>query len=165
VEIKFNNPKYLDILKQYRKNIPILKPGDKAPEFYLANEKDEYLSPKDFKGKVVLLNFWFPGCTFCRIEVPIETKLIEQFPVNDFLLINICLTESKEEWLKAVNELKMKGINLYTQGNWIKQLISKYYIYAYPHYTLIDRNGIIVTNNAKKPSGGLSKDIEQLVKK
>ena len=57
-------------------------------ESYLADGK---VSMKDYKGKVVLLTFWFPGCGPCRGEFPHFEKVLKNFngqPVS-YLGINI----------------------------------------------------------------------------
>ena len=131
--------KYINYLEKYLQNKMTLKKGEKAPEFYLLSSKNEYKNLADYKGKIVLLNFWFPGCTGCKLEIPYEKKLVTDYKGKAFQLINICFyTSSKEVWYKAINEFGMEGINLYANGNWQNKLIEKYKITAYPHYTLID---------------------------
>jgi peroxiredoxin len=165
---KFSNPKYEELLvaanNKSKLLVSHLEKGDKAPEFYLSNEKGEYVQLKDFKGKIIVLNFWATWCKPCRMEVPAEEKLIEKFSDKDFQLVNICLTDSLEDMVKAVKELNMKGINLYAQGNWVTTLRKNYNVGGIPHYVLIDRNGNILDNYSRQPSTGLDKDIEALIK-
>lgn len=158
-------PKYRYYLKKYLQDRMTLKEGTKAPPFYLLNSNNEIKTLTDYKGKVVLLNFWFPGCTGCRLEIPYEEKLINDFMDADFKLINVCFTGSEEIWQKAVKEFGMKGINLYANENWQKKLIENYRIAKYPHYTLIDKEGNIYTNLSKRPSEGVSEDIKMLLLK
>ena len=157
------NLKYVDYLERYLKDKSTLKIGTKAPAFYLTDTKNESKSLSDFKGSVLLLNFWFPGCTPCVIEVPFEQKLVNDFKNKNFYLINICFYSSKENWLNAIDKLRMSGINLFANTNWQKKLIEDYKISSHPHYTLIDRNGNIFSNNPKRPSEGVSEDIIQLL--
>jgi len=138
----------------------------KAPDFYLPDERDEYKNLADYKGKIILLNFWFPGCAPCEKEISFEKKLVEQFKNQNFCLINICLnTPQKDRWIKSLNTFDMAGVNLYATGNWENNLRNSYFIDGFPHYTLIGADGKVVSNSTKRPSAGLSFDIIKLVNK
>lgn len=57
-----------------------LTPGTHAPGFYLlSSQSEEYRYLADYKGKIVLLNFWFPGCKPCIAEIPHEKELLSKF--------------------------------------------------------------------------------------
>ena len=57
-------------LQNYEEMSMHLSPGKDAPGFYLlSNEDGKYLSLGDLKGKVLLLNFWFPGCKPCIVHL------------------------------------------------------------------------------------------------
>ena len=150
-------------MQECRKNTFTLNRGDKAPNFYLVNVKGEYQHLSDYKGKVVLLNFWEPGCMPCKYEIPYEKKLIKDLEGKDFCLINICFVPNKETWKHAVKLLGMEGINLYAEKGWQKKLFKDYNMTGWPHYTLIDKNGIIVSNHPKRPSEGVLEDIKELL--
>ena len=162
---KFTDKKYIDYLEKYLKDRLTLKPGTAAPGFYLMDSQNEYKYLSDFKESVLLLNFWFPGCTGCKMEIPFEEKLVERFKNEKFNLINICLYTPHETWKKTIVKLGMKGINLFAEGNWQKKLIDDYKIGSYPHYTLIDKNGKVVSNNPKHPSQGIDEEISDLLSK
>lgn len=160
---KFADKKYIGYLERYLRDRMTLKPGTSAPGFYLMDSRNEYKYLSDFKGSVLLLNFWFPGCAGCKMEIPFEHKLIEIFKSEKFHLINICLFTTQETWEKVIAKLGMKGINLFAEGNWQKKLIENYKISSYPHYTLIDKNGKVVSNNPQRPSEGLKDEILNLL--
>ena len=159
----FTDKKYIDYLERYLSDRMTLRPGTVAPDFYLIDSQNEYKYLSDFKGSVLLLNFWFPGCTGCKMEIPFEQKLVEKFKNEKFHLINICVSTPHETWEKAIVKLGMKGINLFAEGNWQKKLINDYKIGTYPHYTLIDKNGKVVSNNPKRPSQGIEEEISTLL--
>ncbi len=162
---KFADKKYITYLEQYLEDRIRLKPGTVAPNFYLKDSKNDIKYLSDFKGSIILLNFWFPGCVGCKIELPFERKLVDRFKNEKFQLINICLFTSQEIWEKAITKLDMKGINLFVEENWQAKLIENYKISSYPHYTLIDKNGIVVSNNPKLPSQGIEEEIFILLNK
>jgi len=157
--------KYVDYLEKFLNDKLTLKAGAKAPYFYLMNNKKDFVALSDFKGSVLLLNFWFPGCKGCLMEIPYEAKLVKKFESKNFNLVNICFFSSEDNWLKAIKKIDMKGVNLFANDNWEKKLINTYKISSYPHYTLIDKEGNIYSNYPKRPSDGVSEKILDLLAK
>jgi len=52
-------------------NVPIgLQVGDRAPDFTLTNLSGDDVSLSDYRGKPVMLNFWYPSCSDCVNEIP-----------------------------------------------------------------------------------------------
>lgn len=155
------------MLSQYQAMSLHLSPGEDAPDFYLlSDEKDKYLSVGDFKGKAVLLNFWFPGCKPCLYEIPHERDLVKRFGDKGFALVNICMKATVEQWQTALKKFDLHGTNVVTQGNWETKLTEAYAIDGFPHYVLLDREGKIVENKTHKPSDArLSELIEATLRK
>ncbi|MDH5366912.1 MAG: redoxin domain-containing protein [Cyclobacteriaceae bacterium] len=137
-----------------------LKSGDQAPEFFLEDLNGNLHSIKDDIGKIILLNFYTKGCIACVKEVPFERELQNKYG-NSLQIINVCLTNSKESFRKTIEKFQLEGVNVFTQGNWKKIIEKKYMITAYPHYTLIDKKGVIIKNNTYKPS---SLKLDELIK-
>lgn len=162
---KISNAKYLIYLGGFLNNTLLLSQGEKAPNFYLPDQKEEYKSLNDYKGKVVLLNFWFPDCPYCRKEIPFEKKLVDEFKNKGFCLINICVETPKNEWLKSLRQLNVEGINLFASNDWENILSKIYDINICPHYTLINKDGTIYSNSPKHPSECISDDISKLLSK
>ena len=136
-----------------------LKSGDTAPSFYLEDLNKDLHSLQDHRGRIVLLNFYTPGCVACKKEVPYERELQAKYEDN-FQIINVCMTDSKESFQKTYSKFQLEGINVFTPGSWMKKLRDKYMINGYPHYVLVDRDGNIVKNHAFKP---ISKKLEPLI--
>ena len=64
------------------KALPMLQPmKDVAPtpEINLATPDGKKISLKDFRGKIVLLNFWASWCVPCREEMPAMEKLNQEY--------------------------------------------------------------------------------------
>ncbi len=141
-----------------------LKTGDIAPNFFLPDLQDSLTTLKGFRGNVVLLCFWFPGCKPCVAEFPYENKLVASFKNKPVQIISICALGSRESWQKAVKKYKLKTMNLYANANWQKTLELKYAITGYPHYVLIDKKGRIVKNFASRPSMHALDEISTLLK-
>lgn len=122
-----------------------LKPGDKAPNFYLKSLNGKSVSLTDYKGKLVLLNFWDTFCSVCiGPAIPLKNALVEKYGKYGFELVNICLNDAPETVQKIVKERNALGEQLICKGNWADNLRGSYTIRARPQYTLIDRDGLII---------------------
>ena len=77
----------------------IVKVGDKAPNIKLQFTDGSVKTLKDYRGKVVMLQFTASWCGVCRKEMPdIEQKIWQQWKTNPhFALLGIDLKESKEK--------------------------------------------------------------------
>ncbi len=160
---RFSNKKYFDFLQHYRATKYVLQPGAPAPDFRLPDENGEFHALSEFRGKVVLLNFWFVGCAPSLRELPHEREVIENLREENFVMINICTNSSRENWLRALQEQQLGGVHLFAEANQQKELERAYAIVGYPHYTLIDRAGKVSQNRTRRPSEGLEEDIRKLI--
>lgn len=135
-----------------QKIITNIRKGDEAPNFHLINEQDSLVDLNEFKGKVVLLAFWATWCKPCIKEFPYENKLYSELKSSNFELISVCLGSSEELWKSSIVRHDLRTINLYANENWQNRIKTKYGIHSFPHYTIIDNNGLIVERSTLNPS-------------
>jgi peroxiredoxin len=85
----------------------LVKVGDKAPEFSLKLTDGKTVSLKNFRGKVVMLQFTASWCSVCRKEMPfIERDIWLKHKNNpDFVLLAIDRDEPIETVLKFANTI------------------------------------------------------------
>lgn len=123
------------------KTIPILQPmKDSAPtpDFTLATPDGKKLSLKDFRGKLVFLNFWASWCVPCREEMPAMEKLYQEFKDKGLVVVAINLKDNKQDAVKFVKELKLTyPIALDPDGN----VGNLYGAWGLPTSYLIDGDG------------------------
>jgi peroxiredoxin len=94
----------------YKAAVPILQPmKEKAPtpDFSLSTPEGKKLSLKDFRGKVVLLNFWASWCVPCREEMPGMEKLYQEYKQKNFVVLAIAVKDRKQDAIDFVKELKL----------------------------------------------------------
>jgi peroxiredoxin len=141
-------------VKQYKGylNQVKLKNGEKAPFFILEDINGKSVKLSDFKGKLILINFWGTFCAPCIQSIPEKNEIIQKYSKSDFVLLNIILDYDFKKWKEIIDKYKFDGIHLKCKGNWEKLLKEKYNILGVPHYTLIDRDGNIIANNVQSGS-------------
>lgn len=71
--------------------VQALPPGTKAPEFMLKDLTGKMVGLKDFRGKVVLLNFWATWCIPCQWEMGEMEKLYQAFKATGFVVLAVSL--------------------------------------------------------------------------
>ncbi len=118
-----------------------INPPVKATDFTLENLEGAKLSLKDFKGKVVLLNFWASWCGPCQWEMPSMEKLWNKFKKNKFVILAVDIQEGKDEVKSFTKE---KGYTFPILLDSRGKVARIYGIRAIPTTFLIDQEGKIV---------------------
>jgi RNA polymerase sigma factor (sigma-70 family) len=96
--------------------------------------------PDDYKGKIVLLDFWATWCGPCMEEVPGLVAAYGQFHEKGFEVLGVSLDEPNEtEKVKSVmNEHKMTWPQIYDGGGVKSEVVQLYHVQAIPAPFLID---------------------------
>jgi peroxiredoxin len=116
--------------------------GKLAPSFELRDLAGKTVSLSDFKGKVVLLNFWSTLCAPCTAELPSLNRLAAAVTAGDFIVVAVAIDASE----KPVREfLSGKSFAFTVLLDPEKEVFFDQYAGpSLPASYLIDRNGIIV---------------------
>jgi len=133
---------------QVKKDIVSYRLGHskEATKFLLSDYRtSKRISSDQFKGKVVLLTYWFPSCGPCRAELPHFENVIKKFDTSkvSYIAINIDLKEN-EYILPFINSKKYSFIALKDDLNWDKGNLAAR---AAPINYLIDQEGRIIYSN------------------
>jgi len=60
----------------------------------------------DFRGKLVMLNFWASWCVPCREEMPQMERLYQEYKARGFVIVAVNVKDSRDDALAFVRELK-----------------------------------------------------------
>ncbi len=69
--------------------ISLIKGDKKAPDFSLLDLRGRRVGLKEFRGKIILLNFWATWCGPCKEEMPFLEILHQQFKEKDFVVLTV----------------------------------------------------------------------------
>ncbi|NOY67498.1 MAG: TlpA family protein disulfide reductase [Gammaproteobacteria bacterium] len=138
--------------------LPLVKKPYKAPDFELKDENDVVYRLSDFRGKVVVINFWATWCPPCRYEMPSLERLWNKVKDNNVILLAINVGEDADTIFGFTGELQLTmPIPMDVNGDVIKL----YPVTGLPTTYIINREGL-VTHRAM---GSREWDSDSIVKK
>ena len=122
-----------------------LQPGQPAPEFTLDDLDGQPVSLSQFKGQVVLLDFWASWCVPCINDLPYLREVKKKTADWSVVFLNISLDADEVAWREAIDKHEIKGVHVRADG-WGAEVAKTYQVMGIPSYYLVDSQGLIVEN-------------------
>ena len=88
-------------------NLQEMKDKSPAPDFTLPDLERGKVSLKDFRGKLLMLNFWASWCVPCREEMPAMERLYQRYKDRGFVILGVNIKDDKKSAVSFVRELKI----------------------------------------------------------
>lgn len=114
--------------------------GALAPAFTLTDLDDHSVSLNDFRGQVVLLNFWAVWCSPCLVEMPLLESRYLSLKEAGFVVLGINFDDPQDDVRTYAEALQLTFPLLLDPGGLIQEL---YRIRGYPSSILVDREGLV----------------------
>jgi len=114
----------------------------KAPEFALKNTTGDTVKLSDYKGKIVLIDFWGTWCPPCRRMIPVLSSFVNKCSKEGVVLLGIH-SAGNSPGPAAIDDFAGKmGVN-YTMLLGTRENESAYGVKSFPTLLLIGRDGIV----------------------
>lgn len=162
---KFPDSAYNPLLKRYNKII-----ANEKLKHLIKQKRSEYTTTsneniqthseitsfekliKPYKGKVVYIDFWASWCTPCLAEMPNSLALKEKLKGRNVAFLYLGYNDKEKAWANARKRLKLGGDHFLLSQQMITEANRIFEISGIPHFALLDKNGVIVSKKAGRPS-------------
>jgi len=146
-----------------------LEPGNRTPELAFPSPEGKTIALSEFRGKLVLIDFWASWCMPCRIENPNLVQVYHRYKDQEFeggdgfTIYSVSLDLKKDVWTEAIQSDGLAWeAHVSDLLGWKSVPAAIYQIMSIPSNFLIDGNGIIIAKNLR--SEALEHTIRDLVK-
>ena len=117
---------------------PALAAPTPAPMFKLDSMAGKPVSLAEYKGQVVMINFWASWCGPCRTEMPILEKLSSKYKPMGFAMIGVNVEPDSS---LAANWLKSTPVTFPILFDTKSEVSKLYAVAGMPSTVIIDRKG------------------------
>ncbi len=121
--------------------LTLLLAVEKAPDFTLKGIDGKTYTLSDFKGKVVLLDFWAVWCPPCRASIPFFESLHEKYRDSGLVVIGVSLDKRKDVLQRYIQRMGVQYVILWDRDGMVADL---YNAYSLPTTLIIDHEGNVV---------------------
>ncbi len=139
-------------LKMKLQNATAFIIGAAPPDFTQQTPEGTPMSLSDFKGKIVLLDFWASWCGPCRRENPNVLRLYEKYNKKGFEVLAVSLDQKKAAWVKAIEKDGLVWNHVSDLKGWKNEVAGTYSVRSIPQTFLLDQEGKILAKNLRGPS-------------
>ena len=148
-EIAKNIDKDIASMEQQAAAEAMLAVGQPFPAFAEKDLMGQPLALANFKGKIVLIDFWATWCGPCVAELPHVIAAYEKYHGKGFEIVGISLDKSRDALTAFIKEKNMPWVQYFDGLGWNNKLSSQLGIHSIPATFLLDGEGKIIAKDLR----------------
>lgn len=145
-----SNPLVIKHLLEKNEKMSVFALGADLIDFSLPDSSGKLHHTSDFKGKIILLDFWASWCGPCRVEMKSLQKIHEEIKGDDLIFISISLDDDRSKWIKALETDNIPWLALWDEDGFDNsEFRTQFGFNQIPFIALIDANGRLIARNLR----------------
>lgn len=120
---------------------PITNAGDKAPDFTVISDEGHRITPEQFGGKLLVLNFWASWCAPCAQETPTLNAFYQEFAPKGVVVLAVSIDKNEALYDQFVKAFKVR-YDTWRDPN--ADISARYGTFQFPESYIIDQSGTVV---------------------
>lgn len=125
--------------------------GKPMPDFSATDLDGKSISLQQYRGKVVLLDFWAVWCDPCTAEMPIVKRVYDTYKDQGFDIIGVSLDTEEKLLRNYLKENDIQWRQIFSGKGWYSPLVKQFDIHAIPAPWLIAKDGTLISHDARTP--------------
>ena len=113
--------------------------GSSAPDFTV-QDSDHQITLSQFRGQVVVLNFWATWCPPCVEETPSLVRMTARMKDKGVVVLAVSIDEDNAAYHRF---LKDYSVNMITVRDEARKASNLYGTFGWPETYIVDRSGVI----------------------
>ena len=113
---------------------------ERAPDFTLKSLEGSNLRLEEYRGQVVLINFWASWCGPCRQEMPLLDRLHQRYLDTGFAVLGVNVEGEEAPARALIDKIPVTFPVLIDEGQTVSEL---YRLEAMPSTVVVDRDGVV----------------------
>ena len=131
--------------------------GDTAPDFSITADNGQTVSLSDFKGKLLVLNFWASWCPPCVQETPSLSQFAAAYAPKGVVVLGISVDKDEKAYRNFIQRFKP---NFLTAREF--KIHEDYGTFMYPETYIIDAKGKVLKKLAE-PADWMAPDVTRYI--
>lgn len=137
--------------------------GDPFIDIVAKDLEGNIVKISDFKGKVIVLDFWAIWCHYCHEQNQEEfPKLKEKYKNQDFVIISYSVDVDKSDWEKSSKADNIDWINISNLEGISDKYVTQYGVQSYPTSFIISKDGKVLKKIIGYESDALETELDRI---